>query len=80
LSRFRAIVPVQQTGRPATQEEKVSDLGKYHHSDEPPDKTKKMVAWIVIAVILIVGAGYVIHSGMFSSDTAQSAKTYPRGL
>jgi len=58
----------------------VSELGKYHHSEEPPDKTNRWVAFIVIVVILVAGAGYAIHTGMFSANTEQSAKPYPRGL
>jgi len=57
----------------------VSELGKFHHSEEPPDKTNRLVALILIAVILVAGAGYAIHTGMFS-NTEQSAKPYPRGL
>jgi len=29
---------------------------------------------------LVAGAGYAIHTGMFSANTEQSAKPYPRGL
>jgi hypothetical protein len=58
----------------------MSNLGEYHHSEEPPDKTKKTVAWIVIAVILAGGIGYAFLSGMFEPRTEQATKTYPRGL
>lgn len=58
----------------------MSNLSEYHHRNEPPDKTKTVVAGILIAVILAGGVGYAVHTGMFSSHTAQPAKTYPRGL
>jgi hypothetical protein len=58
----------------------MSNLGDYHHRDEPPDKTKRIVAGILIAVVLAGVAGYAVHTGMFSSHTSQSEKTYPRGL
>jgi len=58
----------------------VSDLGKFHHSEEPPDNTNRLVALIIIAVMLAAGAGYAIHTGMFNSNSEQSAKPYPRGL
>jgi hypothetical protein len=58
----------------------MSNLGDYHHRDEPPDKTKTIVAGILIAVILAGGAAYAVHTRMFSSSTVQSEKAYPRGL
>jgi hypothetical protein len=58
----------------------MSNLGDYHHRDEPPDKTRTIVAGILIAVILAGGAGYALHTGMFSSHAPQPEKPYPRGL
>ncbi len=54
-------------------------LSKYHHPDESRDKTSRIVAWVVIAV-LVAGFGiYVVDAGFFSSHTP-IAMTFPRAL
>lgn len=56
----------------------MAGLSKYHHADESRDKTSKIVAWVVIA-LLVVGFGiYVAESGFLNSHGP--TMTYPQGL
>lgn len=55
-------------------------LGEFHHHEETNTKASKITSWAVIALILGALAFYVVDSGFFSPQTAQSAKTYPRAL
>ncbi len=58
----------------------MSELGQYHHAEDAPDKTKKMVAWVAI-VLIVAGIGvYVFESGMLNPAPTSKAQTYPRGL
>lgn len=62
------------------QEESMSGLGDFHHSEEAPAKSSKIASWAIIALIVGGIAAYVVESGMLSPQPAQTAKTYPRGL
>ncbi len=58
----------------------MSGLGDYHHAEEAETKNSKIIHWVILAII-VGGIGlYVAESGFFSPQTAQTAKTYPRGL
>ena len=55
----------------------MASLKEFHHA-EIRDKTTKIVAWVVIA-LLIGGFGvYVAQSNFFNAN--QTIQTYPRGL
>ena len=55
----------------------MAGLKEFHHA-EIRDKTTKIVAWVVIA-LLIGGFGvYVAQSNFFNPN--QTIQTYPRGL
>jgi hypothetical protein len=58
----------------------MTGLSDFHHAEETP-KGSKIIAWVVIAVLVGGAALYVVESGMLSSaPTAQTGKTYPRGM
>jgi hypothetical protein len=58
----------------------MSSLGEFHHAEETETKSNKVIHWVIAAVV-VGGLGlYAFESGMFSPDTTQTAKTYPRGL
>lgn len=56
----------------------MAGLREFHHEDASRDKTTRIVAWVVIA-ILIGGFGvYVAESGFFNAN--HTTQNYPRGL
>ena len=56
----------------------MAGLQEFHHTDESRDKTTKIVAWVVIA-LLVGGIGvYVAESGFFNAN--HTTQSYPRGL
>jgi hypothetical protein len=57
----------------------MAGINEFHHAEETRDKTSKIVAWVVIALLLGGFGIYVAESGFFSPD-AQSGPTYPRAL
>ncbi|MDB5734101.1 MAG: hypothetical protein JWN16_738 [Alphaproteobacteria bacterium] len=58
----------------------MSNLGEYHHAAEAETKSNKVIHWIIAAVVVGALGIYAFESGMFSPETTQTAKTYPRGL
>ena len=58
----------------------MSSLGEHHHVEEGTSTLHKIVGGVVIALILAIAAIYAVETGMFSAQTEQTAKTYPRGL
>jgi hypothetical protein len=55
----------------------MAGLQEFHHT-ESRDKTTKIVAWVVIA-LLVGGFGvYVVQSDFFNPN--QTVQNYPRGL
>ena len=58
----------------------MSSLGEFHHEDEAPSSSSKLISWAVIAVIVCLAGGYVAWSGMLTPDTNHPAQSYPRGL
>jgi hypothetical protein len=57
----------------------MSGLQDYHHAEDKPDKTQRMVTWVAIVLVLGGVAFYVIETGMLSPHP-QTGQTYPRGL
>jgi hypothetical protein len=57
----------------------MAGINEFHHAEEARDKTSKIVAWVVIALLLGGFGIYVAESGFFS-PSAQSGPTYPRAL
>ena len=58
----------------------MDELGEFHHAEDRPDKTKKIVAAVVVAIIMVGAAFYAVESGMLSPATKQTGQAYPRGL
>ncbi len=56
----------------------MSNIGEFHHGEDAPAKSTKLVSWIVIAVLALGIGIYVFESGMLSP--APAGQTYPRGL
>lgn len=56
----------------------MASMQEFHHADQSRDKTSKIVAWIVVALLFGGFAVYVASSGFFSSDLV--TQTYPRAL
>ena len=57
-----------------------NSIGEFHHAEEAETRSNKLIHWLIAAVV-VGGLGiYAFESGMFSPETAQTAKTYPRGL
>jgi hypothetical protein len=50
----------------------------HHHLDENGDKTSKIVAWVVIALLLGGFGVYVAEAGFFNAS--KNVQTYPRAL
>jgi len=57
----------------------MSGLQEYHHFEDKPDKTRQIVTWAALALILGGAAFYVVESGMLTSQP-QAGQSYPRGL
>lgn len=57
----------------------MASLSKYHHADESRDKTSRIVAWVVIA-LLVAGFGiYIAEAGFFSSHNPVMM-AFPRAM
>jgi hypothetical protein len=56
----------------------MSSLGEFHHSEDGPTRTSKIIAGIVVAAIVGGIAFYVVDSGMLHSQP--TTQSYPRGL
>ena len=56
-----------------------TSLGEFHHAEEPPPRSSRIVAWVVIAVIAGGIGVYVVESGMLTSKPA-ATQSFPRGL
>jgi hypothetical protein len=56
----------------------MAGMQEFHHIEETRDKTSKIVAWVVIALLLGGFGVYVAESGFFSPSS--SATNYPRAL
>jgi hypothetical protein len=78
---FQEICAQQQAATAAYQEDSMSNsLGEFHHAEEAETRSNRVIHW-VIALVVVAGIGiYAFESGMFSSEIAHTAKTYPRGL
>jgi hypothetical protein len=78
---FQESARTNKPPRAAYQEDSMSNsLGEFHHAEEAETKSNKIIHW-VIALVVVAGIGiYAFESGMFSPETAHTAKTYPRGL
>ena len=57
----------------------MDNLGEFHHAEAGPDRTKKLVAIVVAAVIVAGATFYAVESGMLSS-AAKQTHSYPRGM
>ena len=58
----------------------MTGLQDFHHAEDKPDKTQKIVTWVAIALVLGGAAFYVVESGMLKPQPQQSGPSYPRGL
>ena len=58
----------------------MNELGEFHHAEDKPDKTKKIVGAVALALIVIGAAVYVVQSGMLHSAPIPTGQAYPRGL
>ena len=58
----------------------MAGLQDFHHSEDKPDKTQKIVTWVAIALVLGGVALYVVESGMLKPQLQQAGQKYPRGL
>ena len=58
----------------------MSGLQDFHHAEDKPDKTQRIVTWIAVALVLGGVALYVVQSGMLNPQPQQTIQTYPRGL
>ena len=58
----------------------MNELGEFHHAEDRPDKTKKIVGAVAIALIIAGAAFYVVHSGMLHPAPKSTVQAYPRGL
>jgi hypothetical protein len=59
----------------------MSGLEDFHHADPAPEKSSKLIHWI-IGLVIVAGIGiYAYSAGMLSPHPAQSStQNYPRGL
>jgi hypothetical protein len=55
-------------------------LQEFHHFKDKPNKTRQIVTWVALALILGGGAFYVVESGMLRPHPQEAGKPYPRGL
>jgi hypothetical protein len=58
----------------------MSSLGEFHHAEEAPSKSSRIVAWVVIALLVGAAALYVFESGMLNPAPTQVGQAYPRGM
>ena len=58
----------------------MAGLQDFHHVEDKPNKTQRMVTLAIIVVILGAVAFYVVESGMLKPQPQQAGQTYPRGL
>jgi len=58
----------------------MSGLQDFHHSEDKPDRTQKIVTCVAVALILAGATFYVVESGMLDPHPHQAGKPYPRGL
>ena len=56
----------------------MNNIGEFHHGEDAPEKSTKMVSWIVAAVLALGIGVYVLESGML--NPAPTGQSYPRGL
>ncbi len=56
-----------------------TSLGEFHHAEEAPPRSSKIVAWVVIALIAGGIGLYVVESGMLTTPPA-AGQSFPRGL
>lgn len=57
----------------------MAGMQEFHHAEDHGDKTSKIVAWVVVA-LLIAGFGVYVAEAGFFSPSADSGPTYPRAL
>jgi hypothetical protein len=58
----------------------MSGLQDFHHFEDKPNETVKVVRWVALALILCGATFYVVESGMLKSHPQQAGQSYPRGL
>ena len=58
----------------------MAGLQDFHHAEDKPGRTQRMVTLGVILVILGGIAFYVVESGMLKPQPPQAGQSYPRGL
>jgi hypothetical protein len=58
----------------------MSGLQDFHHSEDKPDKTQRIVTLVAIVLVLGGVTFYVVESGMLKPHPQQAGQTYPRGL
>ena len=58
----------------------MSGLLEFHHFEDKPSKTRKVVTCVALAVILGGAAFYAVESGMLRPHPQQAGHPYPRGL
>lgn len=56
----------------------MASMQEFHHADQSRDKTTKIVAWVVVALLLGGFGAFLATSGFFSSDLV--VQNYPRAL
>ena len=57
----------------------MAGLQEYHHAEDKPDRTQKIVTWVALALILGGAAFYVVQE-MQKPQPSQAGQSYPRGL
>jgi hypothetical protein len=58
----------------------MSGLQDFHHSEDKPDKTQRIVTLVAIVLVLGGVTFYVVESGMLKPHPQQAGQSYPRGL
>jgi hypothetical protein len=58
----------------------MSGLQEFHHFEEKPNKTRGIVAWVAVALVLGGATIYFVESDMLRPQPQQAGQTYPRGL
>ena len=56
----------------------MASLGEFHHTEEAPPKSTRIVALVIIALLVGGAALYAFELGMLSSGT--QVTDYPRGM
>jgi hypothetical protein len=54
-----------------------TSLGEFHHFEEPPPRSNKIVAWVILAVIAGGIGLYVVESGILTAAPS-TTQTIPR--